>query len=69
MQRMTLSLRHGLAIAAIGIFIGVIVAYAALASFGAVELLLAQWRPDEDLLTVGFRGLHLSWLLIPIMAD
>ena len=68
MQRMTLSLRHGLAIAAIGIFIGVIVAYAALASFGAVELLLAQWRPDEDLLTVGFRGLHLSWLLIPIMA-
>ena len=68
MQRMTLSLRHGLAIAAIGIFIGVIVAYAALASFGAVELLLAQWRPDEDLLTVGFRRLHLSWLLIPIMA-
>ena len=68
MQRMTLSLRHGLAIAAIGIFIGVVVAYAALASFGAVELLLAQWRPDEDLLTVGFRGLHLSWLLIPILA-
>ena len=55
---MTLSLRHGLAIAAIGIFIGIVVAYAALASFGAVELLLAQWRPDEDLLTVGFRGLH-----------
>ena len=68
MQRMTLSLRHGLTIAAIGIFIGVVVAYAALASFGAVELLLAQWRPNEDLLKVGFRGLHLNWLLIPILA-
>ena len=67
-QRMTVSLRHGLAIAAIGIFIGIVVAYAALASFGAVELLFAQWRPDADLLTVGFRGLHLSWLLIPILA-
>ena len=68
MKRMTLSLRHGLAIAAIGIFIGVVVAYAALASFGAVELLLARWRPDEDLLTVGFRGMHFSWLLIPMLA-
>jgi CIC family chloride channel protein len=67
-QRMTVSLRHGLAIAAIGIFIGIVVAYAALASFGAVELLFAQWRPDEDLLKVGFRGLHLTWLLIPILA-
>ncbi len=67
-QRMTVSLRHGLAIAAIGIFIGVIVAYAALASFGAVELLLAQWRPGDDLFSVGFRGLHISWLIIPILA-
>ncbi|MCH1569326.1 MAG: chloride channel protein [Alphaproteobacteria bacterium] len=67
-MQMTRSLRHGLAIAAVGIFIGVVVAYAALASFGAVELLLAVWRPESDLLTVGFRGLHLNWLLIPALA-
>ena len=65
---MTVSLRHGLTIAGIGIIIGVVVAYAALVSFGAVELLLAQWRPNNDLLQVGYRGFHLQWLLIPMLA-
>ena len=65
---MTVSLRHGLTIAAIGIIIGVVVAYAALVSFGAVELLLAQWRPNDDLLQVGFHGFHAHWLVIPILA-
>ena len=65
---MTVSLRHGLTIAGIGIIIGVVVAYAALASFGAVELLLARWRPNDDLLQVGFHGFHLRWLLIPMLA-
>ena len=62
------TIRHSLHNLCIGIFIGVIVAYAALASFGAVELLLAQWRPGDDLFSVGFRGLHISWLIIPILA-
>ena len=34
-------LRHGLGITAIGLVLGVVVAYAALASFGAVEVLLS----------------------------
>lgn len=62
------SLRRGLMIVAISIIIGVVVAYAALASFGMVELLLAQWRPDDGYLHVGWHGFNVNWVLIPALA-
>ena len=66
--RMSLSLRLGLGIALIGSVLGIIVAYAALASFGAVELLLAMWRPDVSVIEIGFHGFQWALFIIPALA-
>lgn len=65
---MSLSLRLGLGIALIGSVLGIIVAYAALASFGAVELLLAAWRPAAGLTEIGFHGFHGVLFIVPVLA-
>ena len=54
-------LQRGLAIAAIGLVLGTVVAYAALASFGAVEILLGLWRPQHTPGEVGWSGFNF-WL-------
>jgi len=66
--RMSLSLRLGIGIALIGSVLGIVVAYAALAGFGAVELLLAAWRPDMAAPAVGFIGFDWMLFFIPIAA-
>lgn len=55
-------LRSGLVTAGIGLVLGTGVAYAALASFGAVEILLDLWRPQHTPGYVGWSGFNF-WLL------
>ncbi len=66
--RMSLSLRLGIGIALIGSVLGIVVAYAALASFGAVEVLLALWRPDMPVTAIGFNGFNWLLFFVPIAA-
>ncbi len=66
--RMSLSLRLGIGIALIGSVLGIVVAYAALASFGAVEVLLAMWRPDMPVTAIGFNGFSWPLFLVPMAA-
>lgn len=66
--RMSLSLRLGLGIALIGSILGVVVAYAALAGFGLVELMLAAWRPDGSVAAIGFDGIRWVLFLVPVAA-
>ena len=54
MSGMMTRLRHGLGITAIGVVWGIIVAYAALASFGAVDMLLSLWPPSLEAAAIGW---------------
>lgn len=68
MTGMMARLRHGLGITAIGVVLGVIVAYAAILSFGAVDFLLSLWQADSVPGRVGWQGFHLHYFLVPGLA-
>lgn len=61
-------LRHGLGITAVGVVLGVIVAYAAIVSFGVVDFLLSLWRPNGQPGRVGWQGVNITLILIPALA-
>lgn len=61
-------LRRGLIITGIGLVLGVIVAYAALAAFGAVRIMLDLWLPAHQPGHIGFDGINWLTLLVPCLA-
>ena len=65
---MTVRLRHGLGITATGVVLGMIVAYAAILSFGAVDFILSLWRPEIAPGRVGWQGVNLMLILVPGLA-
>ena len=65
---MMVRLRHGLGITAIGVVLGVIVAYAAILSFGAVDFILSLWQPEVAPGRVGWQGVNLMLILVPGLA-
>ena len=68
LAEMTARLRHGLGITATGLVLGVVVAYAALASFGAVEVLLSLWQPAHAPGQIGWHGFNPILLLVPTVS-
>ena len=64
-QSMLARLRHGVSITAVGLVLGVIVAYAAILSFGAVDFLLSLWQPSTKAGAVGWQGFQPILLLVP----
>ena len=68
LAEMTARLRHGLGITATGLVLGVVVAYAALASFGAVEVLLSLWQPTHAPDQIGWHGVQPILLLVPSLS-
>jgi CIC family chloride channel protein len=68
LAEMTVRLRHGLGITATGLVLGVVVAYAALASFGAVEVLLSLWQPVSAPDQIGWHGFHPTLILVPTLS-
>ena len=61
-------LRRGIIITGIGLVLGVIVAYAALAAFGTVRLMLDLWLPAHRPGDIGFNGIVWTVLLVPVIA-
>ena len=58
-------LRRGLGITAIGLVLGVIVAFAALATFGATRSLLQLWLPPHHPGDIGWHGFNAILLIVP----
>ena len=58
-------LKRGLGITAIGLVLGVIVAYAALAAFGATQILLDLWLPARPADHIGWNGIDWVLLIVP----
>lgn len=68
LAQMGMRLRHGLGITAIGVVLGVVVAYAALASFGLVDIFLSLWQPKGMVGAIGWQGLNGQLFFVPLVA-
>lgn len=68
LAQMGMRLRHGLGITAIGVVLGVVVAYAALASFGLVDIFLSLWQPKGMVGDIGWQGFNMWLFGVPLLA-
>lgn len=68
LAQMGMRLRHGLGITAIGVVLGVVVAYAALASFGLVDMFLSLWQPKGMVGDIGWQGFNMRLFGVPLLA-
>ena len=61
-------LGRGFMITAIGVLLGVLVSFSALAIFGLVDAMLLSWRPEGELGHVGYTGFYPILFLVPLGA-
>jgi len=59
---------RGLGITAIGVFLGVLVSFSALAVFGLVDTMLTSWRPSQSVGYVGYSGFYPILFIVPLLA-
>ena len=61
-------LGRGFMITAIGVLLGVLVSFSALAIFGLVDAMLLSWRPEGELGHVGYTGFYPILFIVPLGA-